>query len=833
MISHGSVTHPPPASLAASFSTPAGRLNPQPGQTVAGEAAGGCSDPALWRDRSNPYKPARRLRGKVRSLSMPPTYAAIRFAGRCVAGMAGQDGSRRVSIDEGDGDELPAPTGRCPMSGQLAQGAGAWLALRDYARTDGARWLHAAKVALAVVLALGIAMRLELRVPRTAMVSIVIVMMHQYSGMVIARGFYRGLGMFAGSMAGLLLVVAFPQQPLPFFLSLSALLGACVVGASYFRNFQSYGFVLTGYATCIIAVPAWSDPYGVFDNVVQTVSEVAVGVTCASLVSALVLPCKVRPALLAAGDAHFDHLLDFVRQMLRADAEPEQLDGEHLKLLQERAQLETLASAVVFEDPAARQESWRLVELNHDFLDTYARLRAMHLIRRQAAERHHDHAVASIQQLFEALEQALPPPGPAATARAVQGLQRMQALGEALPAQIEQGLQQQTTAQGRDFYMTAASAMNLLLQDLSAYAANIVGLRDPALLAQHGYVRRKRPARGLLSTANRMAALAAGARAALAVALVGAAWVASGWVAGASAVIGAAITSALFAVVPQPAAASRQIFLGCLLGWSFGFAFNFLLLPRIAGFPLLAVCLGAVVMAGAFANTFPRLAVPALGFNIYFLFIGNLGNPPVYAPAAYLDLGAALLCGIAAAALAFNIFVPYASAWAARHYLRQMRRLVARTAVYGRLDNLLYRFESNLRDFVMQIALRPLDGPFNRTLMFDWAFAAMDVGRAVIQVRELSEAFPEALPVDWPRQLHDWQLAVAALFERHDAASYWQALAVTGRALTVLPAPAHYPPDDAGQAVFRMRALLYFTVLSLHDPRLPWPVRGRTAAMPA
>src|ERR1700761_3315811 len=86
--------------------------------------------------------------------------------------------------------------------------------LTTYWKDDGPRFLHIVKVAIAITLAMGICMRLELRTPATAMVSCVIVMMHQQSGMVIARGFYRGLGMVCGSFAGLLLITFFPQQPL-------------------------------------------------------------------------------------------------------------------------------------------------------------------------------------------------------------------------------------------------------------------------------------------------------------------------------------------------------------------------------------------------------------------------------------------------------------------------------------------------------------------------------------------------------------------------------------------------------------------------------------------
>ncbi|MFP3740319.1 FUSC family protein, partial [Burkholderia sp. SIMBA_019] len=51
---------------------------------------------------------------------------------------------------------------------------------------------------------------------------------------------------------------------------------------------------------------------------------------------------------------------------------------------------------------------------------------------------------------------------------------------------------------------------------------------------------------------NRTAALVAGARAVVAVLLVGAVWIASGWTGGSTAIVAVAITSTLFALVPDP-----------------------------------------------------------------------------------------------------------------------------------------------------------------------------------------------------------------------------------------------------------------------------------------
>lgn len=85
--------------------------------------------------------------------------------------------------------------------------------LKKFWSADRDRLLHAFKTTIALVIGMGICMRLELATPRTAMVSIVIVMMHQHVGMAIARGIYRIIGMLVGGMVGLVLIARFAQAP--------------------------------------------------------------------------------------------------------------------------------------------------------------------------------------------------------------------------------------------------------------------------------------------------------------------------------------------------------------------------------------------------------------------------------------------------------------------------------------------------------------------------------------------------------------------------------------------------------------------------------------------
>lgn len=335
--------------------------------------------------------------------------------------------------------------------------------LKTYWKDDAPRFQHIAKVAIAMTLAMGICMRLELRTPGTAMVSCVIVMMHQQSGMVIARGFYRGLGMVCGSFAGLLLIAFFPQQPLLFLTVLAAWIGVCVFGASYYRNFQSYGFVLTGYGTAITAVPAWSNPYGVFDNVVFTVSEVVIGVACACVISAVVFPRSVVPELYASSRRNFTDLLSAMHTLLDRASTAAGFDT-FLALIRERAGVESLRSGAVFEDPSVRLHNHIYLDLDRSFLDTVAWIHALHQLRVRVAAEADPRALAAVEELIDGVLAIVPNEArlELITLEQVETmLGRLDAFEQALPAHLGRLLQSlaDLSPHQRQFVATTGSAL--------------------------------------------------------------------------------------------------------------------------------------------------------------------------------------------------------------------------------------------------------------------------------------------------------------------------------------------------------------------------------------
>jgi uncharacterized membrane protein YccC len=545
-------------------------------------------------------------------------------------------------------------------------------------------------------------------------------------------------------------------------------------------------------------------------------------VACACLVSALVFPQRVTPALFESSRKNFTNLLGAIHSMLDGKSANAGFDT-FVGLIVERSSLESLRSGAVFEDPSMRLQNHVFLDIDRSFIDTVAWIHALHQTQASAAADADPRAAAAVEELIGLLLDVVPEK--LLTLEDAETMSRRLAALEAdLPVRLGRLLQSlaDLTPHQRQFVATTGSALQASIADLRVLCGGYIAARtsDDRPWSQSVIQAITRIGR-TRATANRIAATIAGLRAATAVLLVGGAWLASGWVGGSTAIIAVSITSALFALVPNPAGASWQIFGGCLAGTVAGFVFNFFLLPQLVGFELLAATIAIFVMIGSYLNTFTKTATLGLGFSIYFCFIVGISNPTVYNPSAYLDTGFALLLGIATAAIAFSVIVPRAGDWISAQYLKQIRGLVAHMACEGALDDLLYTFERSLRDFIVQIASAPADPRVDRARLIGWAFAALEIGRAMIQMRLDTKQLGDALPAVWSDAEHEWLAALAEVFASVTPQAAERALEATRRALLALPFPRETAVDAALRTRYRMRALLHFAQMTLQDDTLP------------
>ncbi|MBK5525614.1 FUSC family protein [Pseudomonas sp. TH06] len=693
----------------------------------------------------------------------------------------------------------------------------------DWARSDGVTWVYIFKVLIAAFLTLWLAMRLELPQPRTAMITVFIVMQPQ-SGQVFAKSFYRFLGTLAGSAMMVTLIALFAQNTELFLGSLAIWVGICSAGAARCRNFRAYGFVLAGYTAAMVGLPALAHPDGAFMAAVWRVLEISLGILCATVISAAILPQTASAAMRNALYQRFGVFALFVTDGLRGRSKTESFEASNVRFIAEAVGLEGLRSVTVFEDPHMRRRNGRLSRLNSEFMGITTRFNALHQLLERLRGNGEEHVVAAIrpglQDLAEVLDgfsgRALTSPDAARLATALATYK------EGLPARVRslRAIFQESEpsdAEQLDFH-TAYELLYRFVDDLHSYA------QTHASLAEHRH-ERERWDEPFTPQTNWWAAAASGIRASFILIVLGSYWVATAWPSGATMTLIAAATVGLSAATPNPKRMAFQMACGTFLGALIGFVEMFFIFPWIDGFPLLCVMLAPVIVFGSFLTSRPQYAGVGLGLLIFFSTGSVPDNLTIYNPYTFINDYIAMVMGMLVCAAAGAIILPPNSRWLWRRLEQDLRGQVV-YAISGKLKGLASSFESRPRDLLHQAYGLAAGEPKVQKNLLRWMFVVLEVGHAIIELRKeqailpVHPAYAESQP--WRQAIRVMGRALVRLFLQPNTSNLERALVAVDHAISRVAATDEpFAPHFDTSALRRVKSYLHFIRTSLLDPQSP------------
>jgi uncharacterized membrane protein YccC len=148
------------------------------------------------------------------------------------------------------------------------------------------RWLYAARIWVATVVALAIAFWLQLDGASTAAVSVSILAV-QTRGQTFQKAGYRVAATGLGVVASIAITGLFAQTPDLYIIAVALWLGAGVFVAGMFDGNRAYGAVLSGYTVCIVAVLQLDAPQSVFLSGLNRGAAIAVAIVALALVNSL------------------------------------------------------------------------------------------------------------------------------------------------------------------------------------------------------------------------------------------------------------------------------------------------------------------------------------------------------------------------------------------------------------------------------------------------------------------------------------------------------------------------------------------------------------------
>jgi uncharacterized membrane protein YccC len=718
-------------------------------------------------------------------------------------------------------------------------------AFADWARTDGLVWLYLAKAIVAALLALGVAMKLDLPSPRTAMTTVFIVMQPQ-SGQVFAKSFYRICGTLVGLVVMLALIGLFAQQPELFIASTALWVGICTAGAARNRNFRSYGFVLAGYTAALIGFPASQNPDGAFMSAMTRVAEISIGILASGFVSAVVFPQFTGELLRSTVRRRFSSFVDYVSAALGGRLDRSQIEASNARFVADIVGLEASRSTAVFESPDARMRSGRVVRLNAEFMAASTRFHALHQLMNRLRDDGSTATVDALEPYFREIAPLFDKAGePVLTAAdAVHVAKQLDDYRATLPTRVRktrvqleadldrQGKSAETRAARLLDFDTATELFYRFAHEMTEYTATY------ASLAVDTHAREKWIARYVPKT-NLIAAAVAGLRAAIVIGLLGAFWIATAWPSGTTLVLTAAATCALASASPQPARMSSQMAVGTLVASCVGMILTFGVFPHIDGFPMLCVALAPALAFGVFVTTRPAYAGYGVGYCIFLCFLAGPDNVVQYNPGNYMNDALALVLSMAVTALAFAALLPPSAPWLRKRLLANLRGQAVhacRARLLGTrgLAGVRNRFESGARDLMFQLQALAGNDQAMRLDTLRWMFATLEIGNAALDLREELAAvsgqfaahprFDKGAP--WREATAATLESVSALFERPGAQRYAAALDATRNAIAacraVVESLVHEDaPREERHPLQRILSHLHFIRTALIDPQSP------------
>ena len=456
-------------------------------------------------------------------------------------------------------------------------------------------WFYGVRTFAASMIALYLALLLQLPRPYWAMATVYIVS-SPFVGPTSSKALYRAVGTLIGAAGAVFLVPLLVQAPVLLTIAVALWTATLLFLSLHLRTANSYALMLAGYTLPMIALPVVDNPLAVFDIASSRAQEICLGIVCAAVVGAVFWPRRLTPVFVGATGSWFAEAIRYSDTFLARTATAQSVAGLRASMVTTFNSLEMMIGQLSHEG-ARPQTVKNAGEL---------RGRMIHLL-----------------PVVDALDDALV----ALEARAPQQAQRLQPLLEQsrewLQASAEDASVARWTALREQLDRLQPSVAELderpglLLSNALYRLGEWIDLWQDCCSLKHAIAREDlSPWRAvyrhwrlgrLTPFLDRGLMLYSVFSTFTAILAATSLWILLGWADGASAVILAAVACSFFAAMDDPAPQIYRFFFWTTLSVVFASLYLFLVLPNLHDFPMLVlafavpfICVGTLTVQPRF-----------------------------------------------------------------------------------------------------------------------------------------------------------------------------------------------------------------------------------------
>lgn len=492
-------------------------------------------------------------------------------------------------------------------------------------------WFYGVRTFAASMIALYIALLLQLPRPYWAMATVYIVS-SPFVGPTSSKALYRALGTLLGAAGAIFLVPPLVQSPLLLSIAIALWTGTLLFLSLNLRTANNYVLMLAGYTLPMIALAVVDNPLAVFDVASSRAQEICLGIVCAAVVGAVFWPRRLAPVVVGATGNWFSEAIRYSDTYLSRDASADKVGGMRVAMVTTFNSLELMIGQLGHDGAGphtlknARELRGRMIHLLPviDALDDA-------LVALEGRAPAH---FAQLQPVLEAARQWLKGTADSASV----------ARWASLHEQIDR-LQPGAAALDQRAELLLSNALYRLTEwvDLWQDCCSLQhALRTDDAKPWRAVYRHWRLGR-LTAFFDRGLMLYSVASTVLAIIVACGLWIGLGWNDGASAVILAAVSCSFFAAMDDPAPQIYRFFFWTLMSVIFSSLYLFLVLPNLHDFPMLVlafavpfICIGTLTVQPRFylgtlltiVNTSTFISIQGAYDADFFTFLNaNLAGP--------------------------------------------------------------------------------------------------------------------------------------------------------------------------------------------------------------
>lgn len=175
------------------------------------------------------------------------------------------------------------------------------------------------------------------------------------AGATRSKALYRVIGTLIGATASIILVPNLVNSPELLSLAIAAWVAICLFVSLLDRTPRGYLFMLAGYTCALIAFPSVSEPAAIFDTAVARSQEIIIGILCATVVSTVLLPRSVGPAVASRINDWLAGARKLSRDVLAGRADEPAVRDMRLKLAADAVDIDGLADHLAFDRSTPRE----------------------------------------------------------------------------------------------------------------------------------------------------------------------------------------------------------------------------------------------------------------------------------------------------------------------------------------------------------------------------------------------------------------------------------------------------------------------------------------------